>query len=132
VFVRIPEWAGSKTTIAVNGKRAATSTTPGQFARIHRTWRKGDRIEVEFDMSTRLQSVDPQHPKLVAAVHGPLALFAVGKIPATVRPEELASVAQVATGSTTWQAKTATGNIEMRPFTAIDDEHYRLYQNIES
>jgi uncharacterized protein len=132
VFVRIPEWAGSKTTIAVNGKRAATSTTPGQFARIHRTWRKGDRIEVEFDISTKLQSVDPQHPKLVAAVHGPLALFAVGKIPATVRPEELASVAQVATGSTTWQAKTATGNIEMRPFTAIDDEHYRLYQNIES
>jgi hypothetical protein len=132
IFVRIPAWAGPKTTIAVNGKRAATSPHPGQFARIQRTWEKGDRIEVEFDMPTTLEAVDPQHPKLVAAVHGPLALFAVGAIPATVRPQELAAVAQVAPGSTDWQAKTAAGGITMRPFTAISDEHYRLYLNIES
>jgi len=132
VFVRIPDWAGPKTTIAVNGKRAATSPHPGQFARIHRTWKKSDRIEVEFDMPTTLAAVDPQHPKQMAAVHGPLALFAVGEVPATVRPRELAAVAQVAPGSTTWQAKTATGTITMRPFTAISDEHYRLYLNVES
>ena len=82
-------------------------------------------------MPTTLQAVDPQHPKLVAAVHGPLALFAMGKTPATVRAEELASVAQVAGGSTNWQAKTASGNVPMRPFTAFDDEHYRLYLNVE-
>ncbi len=132
VFVRIPEWAGPKTTIAVNGKRAASSPTPGQFARIQRTWKKGDRVEVEFDMPTTLQAVDPEHPKLVAAVHGPLALFAVGEIPATVRNEELASVVQVTDGSTNWQAKTVTGNVAMRPFTAINDEHYRLYLNVEA
>ena len=132
VFVRIPAWAGPKTTIAVNGKRAASSPTPGQFARIQRTWKKGDRIEVEFDMPTTLQAVDPEHPKLVAAVHGPLALFAVGEIPATVRNEELASVVQVTDGSTNWQAKTVTGNVAMRPFTAINDEHYRLYLNVEA
>jgi DUF1680 family protein len=131
VFVRIPEWVGPKTSIAVNGKREASSPTPGQFARIQRTWKKGDRVEVEFDMPTTLQAVDSQHPKLVAAVHGPLALFAVGEIPATVQTQELASVAQVAKGSTSWQAKTATGNITMRPFTAINDEHYRLYLNVE-
>jgi DUF1680 family protein len=132
VFVRIPAWAGPKTTIAVNGRRAATGPTPGQFARIQRTWKKGDRIEVEFDMPTTLEAVDPQHPKLVAAVHGPLALFAVGEIPATMRREELASVAQVAHGSTNWQAKMAIGNVAMRPFTAINDEHYRLYLNVEA
>jgi uncharacterized protein len=132
IFARIPEWAGPKTAIAVNGKRAATSPTPGQFARIHRTWKKGDRIEVEFDMATTLEAVDPQHPKLVAAVHGPLALFAVGEIPASVRPQELAAVAQVAAGSTIWQSKTSSGTITMRPFTAIEDEHYQLYLNVES
>jgi hypothetical protein len=131
IFVRIPEWAGPKTAIAVNGKHAATSPKPGQFARIHRTWKNGDRIEVEFDMPTTLKAVDPQHPKLTAAVHGPLALFAVGEIPATLRPQELAAVAQVAAGSTEWQVKTATGTIMMRPFTAIKDEHYRLYLNVE-
>jgi len=132
IFVRIPAWSGPKTTIAVNGKHAASSPHPGQFARIQRTWKKGDRIEVEFDMPTTLEAVDPQHPKLVAAVHGPLALFAVDRIPATVRPQELAAVTQVDPGSTEWQMKTAAGVISMRPFTAINDEHYRLYLNVES
>jgi DUF1680 family protein len=132
IFVRIPAWAGPKTAIAVNGKHASTSLPPGQFARIFRTWKKGDRIEVEFDMPTTLEAVDPQHPKRMAAVHGPLALFAVGEIPATVRPQELAAVAQAAPGSTDWQAKTTTGVVTMRPFTAIGDEHYRLYLNMES
>ena len=130
VFVRIPEWAGPKTTIAVNGKYAATSPHPGQFARIQRTWKKGDRIEVEFDMPTTLQAVDPQHPQLVAAVHGPLALFAVGEVPATIHRQELAAAAQVAAGSTEWQVKTSSGTITMWPFTAINDEHYRLYLNV--
>jgi hypothetical protein len=49
-----------------------------------------------------------------------------------MRREELASVAQVADGSTNWQAKMATGNVAMRPFTAINDEHYRLYLNVEA
>ena len=132
VFLRIPEWAGPKSAIAVNGKRAAYNPTPGQFARIFRTWQKGDRIEVEFDMPTTLQAVDPQHPKLVAAVHGPLALFAVGETPATVRPRELASLTQVAPSSTDWPAKTSSGQFTMRPFMAIHDEHYRLYLNVES
>ncbi len=132
IFVRIPAWAASKTAIAVNGKRAVTSPTPGQFARIHRTWMKGDRIEVEFDMPTTLEAADPQHPKLMAAVHGPLALFAVGEIPATVHSHELAAAMQVTPGSTNWQAKTGAGTISMRPFAAINDEHYRLYLNVES
>ena len=132
VFVRIPAWAGPKTAIATNGKRIATSPHPGQFARIFRTWKKGDRIEVEFDMPTNIEAVDPQHPKLMAVVRGPLTLFAVGEIPATVRPQELAGVTQVVPGSTDWQAKTAAGIISMRPFTAINDEHYRLYLNVES
>ena len=79
----------------MNGKKAEGTPYPGQFARIHRTWKKSDRIEVEFDMPTRLEAVDPQHPETMAVVHGPLALFAVGDIPTTVRPSELASVAQV-------------------------------------
>jgi len=132
VYIRIPQWAGPKTSVAVNGRKGESTPYPGQFARIHRTWKKGDRIEVEFDMPTRLEAVDPQHPKLMAAVHGPLALFATGQIPATVRAEELASVAQVSASSTEWQAKTASGVITMRPFTAIQDEHYRLYLDVES
>jgi hypothetical protein len=131
VYLRIPAWAGPKTTIAVNGKRVMAGTVPGKFAKVERTWKNGDRIEVEFDMPTVLEAVDPQHPNLMAAVHGPLALFAVGEIQVSVSRSELLAVKQVASGSTDWQAKTSTGKMTMRPFTAIKDEHYRLYLKVE-
>ena len=132
LYVRIPAWAGPKTTIAVNGKPIMNASEPGKFAKIERTWRNGDRVEIEFDMPTVLEAVDPQHPNLVAAVHGPLALFAVGEIPARVRKQDLLAMSQIATGSTAWQTKTETGTLIMRPFTAIEDEHYRLYLDVES
>lgn len=132
VYLRIPAWAGPKTTVAVNGKRALTSPASGQFARLDRTWKNGDRIEIEFDMPTVLEAVDPKHPDLLAVVHGPLALFSVGQIPAKVRKQELLSSRQIFTGSTDWQAKTAAGNLTLRPFTGIQDEHYRLYLKVEA
>jgi len=128
VYLRIPVWAGAKTSIAVNGKRVLSGPKPGEFAKLERTWKNGDRIEVEFDMPTVLEAVDPQHLNLVAAVHGPLALFAVGETPASVSRRELLSVAQVSSGSTDW--KTESGAVAMRPFAAIGDEHYRLYLKV--
>jgi hypothetical protein len=131
VYVRIPAWAGPKTTVAVNSKRVADSIEPGKFARINRTWKNGDRVEIEFDMPTTLEAVDPQHPNSVAVVHGPLALFTVGAVPANLRKQDLLAITQAAAGSTDWQVKTSSGPITFRPFTAIQDEHYRLYLNVE-
>jgi hypothetical protein len=136
VYVRIPAWAGPKTTIAVNGKRFAAGAEPGKFATLQRTWADGDRIEIEFDMPTTLEAVDPQHPNLLAPVHGPLALFSVGAIPADLRREGLLRMEKTAQGarndSGDWQVTTATGKLTLRPFTAIGDEHYRLYLNLAS
>ena len=131
IYLRIPAWAGPKTTVAVNGKQALVSPTPGQFARLDGVWKTGDRIEIEFDMPTVLEAVDPQHLDLVALVHGPLALFGVGTIPNQIGRQELLAASQVSAGSTDWQAKTAAGNLTLRPFTSIQDEHYRLYLKVE-
>jgi hypothetical protein len=83
-------------------------------------------------MPTVLEAVDPQHPNLMAAVHGPMALFAVGAVPEKVGRQELLGAMQIASGSTDWQAKTAIGNLTLRPFTAIQDEHYRLYLKVDA
>lgn len=131
IYLRIPAWVGPKTSIAVNGRRVQLGPEPGKFARVNRTWKKGDHIEIEFDMPTTLEAVDPQHPDLVAPMHGPLALFTVDSIPAAVAKKELLTIAQVSAGSTDWQARTATGVITLRPFAAIHDEHYRLYLKVE-
>ncbi|MGA9465096.1 MAG: beta-L-arabinofuranosidase domain-containing protein [Terracidiphilus sp.] len=130
VYLRIPAWAGPKTSIAVNGKRMIASPQPGQFAKLERPWMKGDRIEIEFDMPTMLEPVDPQHPNLVATVHGPLTLFAVGDIPANVAKADLLGVHPVASGATDWQTRTPNGVLTLRPFPSIQDEHYRLYLNV--
>ncbi len=132
IYLRIPAWAGAKTTLAVNGKRALASPTPGQFAHLNRTWKDGDRIEIEFDMPSVLEPVDPQHPDLQALVHGPLALFSVGQIPDKISKQQLLAATQISSGSTDWQTKTAAGNLTLRPFTSINDEHYRLYLNTEA
>lgn len=127
VYVRIPAWSGPRTTVSVNGRRFLSGAEPGRYATLQRTWSNGDRIEIEFDMPTTLEPVDPQHPNLLATIHGPQALFAVGEIPTDLRPADLLAITQSASGSADWQAKTGSGTLTLRPFTAIKDEHYRLY-----
>lgn len=131
VFLRIPAWAGPGTVVAVNGKHVLAGPKPGEFARLDGTWKNGDRIEVEFDMPNVLEAVDPQHPDVQTLMHGPLALFSVGTIPATIRGQELLAATQISAGSTDWRTKTAAGTLTLRPFAAIQDELYRLYLKVE-
>lgn len=50
-LLRIPAWADG-TRLRVNG-REAQSPQPGTFARIERTWNKGDAIELKFPLAPR-------------------------------------------------------------------------------
>jgi hypothetical protein len=83
-------------------------------------------------MPTALEAVDAQHPDLMAAVHGPLALFAVGTVPEKVSKQQLLAATQASQGSTNWIMKTASSNVTLRPFTAIQDDHYRLYHKVDA
>jgi hypothetical protein len=49
---RIPAWAAG-TTILVNGQ-TEPAPQPGSFARVERTWRSGDRVEIAFPMAPRI------------------------------------------------------------------------------
>jgi hypothetical protein len=49
--LRIPAWAESAS-VKINGK-AEPAPAPGSFARVERTWRPGDRIEIVFASSPR-------------------------------------------------------------------------------
>ncbi|MGD0737044.1 MAG: beta-L-arabinofuranosidase domain-containing protein [Terracidiphilus sp.] len=131
IYLRIPGWAGPKSTLAVNGKRVSMDLTPGTFARVDRTWKNGDRIEVEFNAATTLEAVDPQHPNVVAPVHGPLVLFAVGALPQSLRRMDLLGAGRISKGSDTWQVRTEAGIVTLKPFASIGDEEYRLYHQVE-
>ena len=128
VHLRIPAWAGAKTTVSVNGKRTDTAE-PGKFMPLQRTWKDGDRVEVEFEMPLRLEAIDDQNANNVALIRGPIALFAVGDIPATVTRAQLLAASRAS--SDDWAVRTGTGNLTLRPFAGIMDERYRLYLRVE-
>ena len=51
LHLRIPAWADGAA-IAVNGK-PEPQLQPGSFARLERTWKPGDRVEINFPMQPR-------------------------------------------------------------------------------
>lgn len=57
LFVRQPWWS-TKTTALVNGKQVADSNNKAWLA-IHRTWQKGDRVRIAFEMPVRAEFFDP-------------------------------------------------------------------------
>ena len=131
VYVRIPEWAGAKSTVSLNGSRA-DGLTPGKFLALQRTWKDGDRVEIEFEMTTRLEAIDEQFPNRVALMYGPLALFGVGEIPARITRNQLLAATRVASSGHDWQVRGDGGTLTLRPFANIMSESYRLYQTVES
>lgn len=70
--LRIPAWAAGAT-VQVNGQ-SQSQPTPGTFARIERTWRTGDRVEIDFPLKPRISR---WFNDSVAVERGPL-LFSYG------------------------------------------------------
>lgn len=132
VYLRIPAWARAKSRVSVNGSKVDDEVVPGKFLALQRTWKDGDRLEVEFEMPLRLEPIDSQNPNNVALMHGPVALFAVGEIPAHVTRKQLLSVSRVAGSLDDWSTRTDTGMLTLRPFASIMSEDYRLYLRVES
>ena len=131
VYVRIPGWAGGKTVLSVNGKKAeAPPLEPGKFVALRRGWKDGDQIDLELDMPLRMEAVDDQNRDNVALMRGPLALFAVGVVPRHVTRAQLLAATHVARSSDDWKVETEDGTMTMRPFASIMSERYRLYNRV--
>jgi DUF1680 family protein len=132
LYVRIPAWAGPDPILSVNGQRVA-DVKPGTFAALQRTWKDGDRVELELPMPLRLEAVDANRPDQVALLRGPLVLFAVSDTQPSFEKAELlrAKATNNAQGDST--AVTTDGKtIAMRPFSTIDKENYSTYVLLKS
>jgi DUF1680 family protein len=127
--LRIPAWAGKGTHVEVNDRRLSSPVVPGRFLEIDRTWRNGDRVTLVLDRSLWLEPVDDKHPNLVAVLHGPLALFAVGNRFLPFRQDDLLKVRQAA-NTAEWRVTTRDGDQVFKPYFAIGPETTRLYQPV--
>ena len=130
--LRIPAWAGAGTRVSINGRKADVELKPGSFATIKRTWRNGDRVELEFAIPLTAEAVDREHPDRVALQHGSLSLFAVSPHGGTMRRSDLLAARQLGAASESWEVATSTGKQIFKDFAAIGDEGYRLYQDVKA
>jgi uncharacterized protein len=132
VFLRIPGWARSAA-LTTNGMRDSRKLEPGSFAELHRTWKTGDRIELDLPFTTRLEPVDAEHPDTVALITGPLVLMAIkseAQDPATKQWSrgELLAATQAPNQGHEWRTE---GALTLKPFADIQDESYTTYLQLE-
>jgi len=71
--IRYPYWAKNGVKILVNGEPSKITQSPQNFVAIHRNWQTGDRVEVEFPFSLRLEHM-PDDSNRVALMYGPLVM----------------------------------------------------------
>lgn len=126
--LRIPQWAGPGTRIAINGRTWGQPVLPGRFAAVMREWRDGDTVQLVLDRTRRVEAVDAQHPDRLAVLQGPLVLFALGDDPRKFSRAELLTIAQTAPEAAEWSLGSGAQAQAFKPFYAITDEKYRLYQ----
>ena len=72
--VRIPYWA-ENVSFSINGKpfQPHEKLAPSSYAKIDRTWKDGDRVDVQLPMRLHLQAI-PDDTNLAAIMYGPLVL----------------------------------------------------------
>ncbi|HIJ74389.1 MAG TPA: hypothetical protein HPP83_09835, partial [Candidatus Hydrogenedentes bacterium] len=71
--LRIPGWS-KRTAVTVNGEAWAEPPKPGTYLSIERAWRRGDRIELTFDMAPRTWPGAGLRAGRAAIYTGPLLL----------------------------------------------------------
>jgi uncharacterized protein len=124
--LRIPAWAQAAR-VAVNGQRWAGAAEPGTFAELSRTWRDGDRIDLELPRAKRLEAVDRQHPDIVALLAGPLVLFPVSAGAGPPRPTRTELLAAQQVAPRRWEMPAGTTRVTLLPYVEIDAEDYSTF-----
>lgn len=130
IALRVPEWAGSGTTIAVNGRKSTQPVQPGTYCSLQREWKDGDTIEYSIDQPLRLEAVDPQHPNTVALLSGPLSLFAINAPQSRFTRAQLLQAAHQGSAGREWRVDSAAAPVTFRAFPGIRDQEYRLYHDV--
>jgi DUF1680 family protein len=89
IFLHVPEWT-RRYIAKVDGKQYAGH--PGEYLPISRRWSKGDRIEIEMEMTVQVISGAPTYPDSVAIQRGPQVLALETDLNKNPAPPQIASL----------------------------------------
>jgi len=98
INLRIPSWTSADARLRINGKLSDVAPVPGGYVGIRRTWKRGDRIDLELPMALYSEAF-ADNPSLQAVLYGPLVLagqFPLGTVPMPADKPHGPNVAQAA------------------------------------
>ncbi|WNO53407.1 glycoside hydrolase family 127 protein [Stakelama saccharophila] len=136
VALRIPGWAGSAATVAVNGKPFAVTPDRG-YAVVERQWKQGDTVAIVTPLDLRIEAT-PGDAKTIAVMRGPMVLAGdlgtkesdfEGTDPAMVGTDLLAGFAPLAADRGIYSAKGVIrpGDLKFVPFYSQYDRRSAVY-----
>ncbi len=73
VRLRIPGWLRTQPIVKLNGKALEAGASPGSYLTLNRTWKSGDKIEMQLPMHLHRETL-PDDPGMQAFLYGPLVL----------------------------------------------------------
>ncbi|MDP3434746.1 MAG: glycoside hydrolase family 127 protein, partial [Bacteroidota bacterium] len=74
INIRYPSWATAGASVKINGKKYRVKQNPGSYIALERTWKNGDKIEIDFPMELK---VNPsENPDIASISYGPIVLAA--------------------------------------------------------
>jgi uncharacterized protein len=144
--IRCPLWAEKGIDIKVNGKTWTTVNRPGSYTPVERTWISGDKVDVHFPFSLRLEPM-PDDSSRIAVMYGPLLLAGdLGPVSDTIikDPDYVPVMMTEKRDPSTW-IKPVNGkpntfitvntgkprDIELRPFYKIYNRRYSVYWDLK-
>ena len=72
--IRYPSWATDGVSLILNGRIVRVKEKPGSYISINRTWKDGDKVEIEYTMALKVNPSDD--PDIVSISYGPIVLAA--------------------------------------------------------
>jgi len=130
VYLRIPAWAGGRTSVSVNGARLKDAPAPGTFFAVRRNWKSGDLVELDVDQPVKTEAVDLQNADQVAFIRGPQVLFAISDTQPELRREQLTQPRLSRAGNNDWSLDLGQSSLTLRPFASIGEEVYQTYWKV--
>ncbi|MCP2246541.1 glycoside hydrolase family 127 protein [Lentzea aerocolonigenes] len=125
--VRVPAWA-SGAQIRVNG--GPQGVTPGEYARIDRTWTSGDVVDISLPMTLQREST-PDNRSVQAMRHGPIVLAgAYGTNDLQSMPSLQPSTIRPTATPLQYTATASTGQVTLLPFYKMHGQRYTVYWTV--
>lgn len=75
LYLRYPSWANN-VEVKVNGKKIKVRQVPSSYILIDKTWKNGDKIEINYPMTIHIMEAN-DNPNKGAIMYGPLVLAGV-------------------------------------------------------